>query len=455
MNFGFETIGNATLICYDRRPILATDPWVKGSAYFGSWVLSHEVPAAQLEAVSRCPYVWFSHGHPDHLNGDSLDLFRDKQILVADHVGDRIRNDLTGEGFDVKVLPDRQWVNLTDRIRVLCIADYSQNSVLLVDMDGKLLVNLNDGIDRGWGRFVRKIVAGYEDSFLLALTGYGDADMINFYDEDGDFVTPPCARKLPVGPAVAQKTESFGCRFFIPFSSMHHYQRADSIWANQYATPVEDHYKGFASDQCEMLPAFIRYDCDTGIHESINPERRQLRTVDPSEFGDDWSQVLDAAEFKAVRDYFLKFAHLGKFLDFVNIRVGGRDNFIEYKKRKFDRGVTFEVPRGSLLEAVKWQVFDDLLIGNFMKTTLHGSWPASQLYPHFTPYVTKFGDNGHAFDRDELRHYFAAYLRRAPADFLHHWLEQKAIDAVRRVTPADTDGYRKLKRAYWLVKKHV
>ena len=34
---GFETIGNATIICHDGGPVLATDPWLIGSAYFGSW----------------------------------------------------------------------------------------------------------------------------------------------------------------------------------------------------------------------------------------------------------------------------------------------------------------------------------------------------------------------------------------------------------------------------------
>jgi hypothetical protein len=46
---GFETIGNATVIVYDSRPILATDPWVSGNAYFGSWGLSHEIPLEQME----------------------------------------------------------------------------------------------------------------------------------------------------------------------------------------------------------------------------------------------------------------------------------------------------------------------------------------------------------------------------------------------------------------------
>lgn len=41
MELGFDTIGNATVIAYDREPVPVTDPWIAGSAYFGSWGLSH------------------------------------------------------------------------------------------------------------------------------------------------------------------------------------------------------------------------------------------------------------------------------------------------------------------------------------------------------------------------------------------------------------------------------
>ena len=53
MRIGFETIGNATVICHDNGPVLVTDPWTDGGAYFGSWTLSHEVPEAQREASRR------------------------------------------------------------------------------------------------------------------------------------------------------------------------------------------------------------------------------------------------------------------------------------------------------------------------------------------------------------------------------------------------------------------
>jgi len=167
-----------------------TDPWITDSAYFGSWVASHRIPDEQMEAIKACPFVWISHGHPDHLNAASIGLFRGKTILLPNHHGGRIRRDLEAQGYRVQVLEDRVWVNVSDRIKILCIADYFQDAVLLIDINGHLLVNTNDAIDRGWGRFVRKIIRGYPVSFLLALSGFGDADMINFYDEGGAAIPP-------------------------------------------------------------------------------------------------------------------------------------------------------------------------------------------------------------------------------------------------------------------------
>ena len=72
---GIDVIGNATIIGYEEgKPIISTDPWIEGSAYFGSWQLSHEVPDKQKEAICNSDYLWFSHGHPDHLNPDSTIL---------------------------------------------------------------------------------------------------------------------------------------------------------------------------------------------------------------------------------------------------------------------------------------------------------------------------------------------------------------------------------------------
>ena len=131
MKVGFDTIGNAVLICYDQgAPVLVTDPWFTGSAYLGSWNFSHEIPAEQLRAIRNTKYVWLSHGHPDHLQAESLEQLRSKTILLPDHVGKRIHDSLREQGFDVRTMTDRQWYPLSDRVRALCISDLNQDAIL-------------------------------------------------------------------------------------------------------------------------------------------------------------------------------------------------------------------------------------------------------------------------------------------------------------------------------------
>ncbi|HEY3669388.1 MAG TPA: MBL fold metallo-hydrolase [Acidimicrobiia bacterium] len=452
-DLGFETIGNATLVVHDREPVLATDPWIEGSAYFGSWGLSHPVPPTQAAAVRAAGAVWFSHGHPDHLNPASLPLFRDTRILLPDHVGGRIASDLTRDGYRVEVLPDATWVRISDRVRVLCITDEGQDAVLLVDVGGELVVNLNDAQDRGWGPLVKRVIRAFPRSFLLRLSGYGDADMINFVDDDGSPV--PSVAQLrkesgfEVGADVARMTETFGATHFVPFSSFHRYQRTDSEWANQWTTPVAEYERGFHSDRVALLPAFVRYDVASGSWEAIDPPAAPALAFAPEKFGDDWSERLEPDDVDALRRYFTGIQRLARHLDRIVFRVGGEEHAIDLGGRDTGRSVTFAVPRASLVRAVEWEIFDDLLIGNYMTAALHGPWPSSRLYPGFTPWVTKYADNGRARTDAELRAYFAEYRRRLGITaWLRSSLEQRAKDTVRTRLSADSPVYEKARQVY-------
>jgi L-ascorbate metabolism protein UlaG (beta-lactamase superfamily) len=463
MELGFETIGNATLICHDNEPVLVTDPWVDGYAYFGSWTLSHEIPPRQREHIQRCKYVWLSHGHPDHLSSESLEKLRDKTVLLPNHFGHRIHDDLKAQGFTVQVLVDRQWTQLTPRIRVMCLPDMNQDAVLLVDIDGRLVVNLNDAGDRGWGRFVRKVLRGYKETYLLALSGYGDADMINYFTEDGQRIPPYAAAKTPVGQTLTRMTELYGVRYFVPFSSMHKYQRADSIWASEYTTGLEDYARGFDSKTCTLLPAFIQRDFLADAVVPINPREQALTPVDPKQFGDDWSEPLEAEEAKALEAYFRRVEHLGETLDFLRFRVGGKEHVINFRSRGLRKGITFEAPRNSLMTSVRYEIFDDLLIGNFMKTTLHGDFGEGRLYPDFSPYVAKYSDNGRARTRNELAAYFAEYRRRDPVGFLRTKLDTHCVrplqtqsaELLRAVLRPDSAAFRLAKEAFWKIRRAV
>jgi hypothetical protein len=281
--------------------------------------------------------------------------------------------------------------------------------------------------------------------------------MINFVDEHGIRV-PSLAQTrrehgFEVGADAARMTETFGATHFVPFSSFHRYQRTDSVWANEWTTPLSAYEQGFRSDRVQLLPAFVRYDCTTDSWEAIDPPSAPDVVFSPEEFGDDWSDTLDRVDVDALRRYFAAIERLPRFLDRVIVRVGGVEHAVELGGRDTGRAVTFAVPRTSLMRAVEWEIFDDLLIGNFMQTTLHGSWPSSGLYPGFTPWVTKYADNGRARTDTELRAYFAEYRRRLGlVRWLRSAVEQRAKDTVRARFSADSPAYRAARGAYARVK---
>jgi hypothetical protein len=446
---GFETIGNATLICCDGKPVLVTDPWIDGSAYFGSWGLSYDIPPEQMDRIRACEYVWFSHGHPDHLNGESLPAFTGKKILLPDFVGGRIHEALVGQGFDVTILRDGVWHRVSKNIRVMCFTDYYQDAVLLVNIGESLVLNLNDATERGWGPSVRKVARGFRDSYLLRLSGYGDADMINLFDESGERIAPFAAERYPVGRSLIPSAKYYGVRYVVPFSSFHCYRRSDSLWAERYTTPIDCYAEGFDVPGAQVLPAFVRVDCERGRIDPLHPPAADRTPRDPASCGDDWSDPLGAEDREKLRRYFLAKERLRDHFAFVTLRVGGRDFTIDLGDRRSRAGITFEAPRGSLMTSVEHEIFDDLLIGNFMKTTLHG---IESLYPFFTPVVAKYADNGRAQSKAQLRRYFTEYLRRNPKDFLLHQIESQAFDRFHAWVPSDSKLFGAAKRVYYALK---
>jgi hypothetical protein len=451
----FDTIGNATVICYEDRPVLATDAWIQGSAYFGSWKLSHEIPQAQRDAILNAKYLWFSHGHPDHINAESLLALSDRIILLPDHVGGRINTDLTRQGLKTQVLPNREWVQLSPRIRVMCVSDYNQDALLFVDINGRLLVNFNDGNALGSERFVKKIIKQFKRSFLMRLFSYGDADMINYFSEDGERILPAAAQKRPVGPVMQGYAEMYGVTDAIPFSCFHAYQRSDSVWVDPYTTPCDVFAEGFNSKTVRLLPAFISYDCLTDQYTELKPAESPHKLVDPSAFGDDWNEQLSTEEAADANAYFRRIETLRDHIDAIILRVGGKDVTVDLppRKRHAKRQIMFEVPRASLMAAIRYEIFDDLLIGNFMKTTLIGKWPGSRLHPWFTPVVAKYADNGHAYSAAELDSYFHSYRVRNPVEFAMHRFMHNSEQIFRNFVSPQSAAFDYGKRAYFFLKK--
>ena len=76
--------------------------------------------------------------------------------------------------------------------------------------------------------------------------------------------------------------------------------------------------------------------------------------IAPEEFGDNWSDELDAKDREALEAYVRLTKHLETFLGFITFRVGGKDFTIDVAHDRFDRGLTVETPRASLMTSVEF-----------------------------------------------------------------------------------------------------
>jgi hypothetical protein len=429
MNEKFETLGNATLQFFaDGRPILATDPWLVGTCYFGSWALDHALTPEQIGNVVTSDYIWLSHGHPDHLHHQSLDMLpRGKKVLLPDHYDPEVRNFLTEQGFSVTIMTYRQWYRLSPTFEVLCLDNINQDAVLVARLGDALVINLNDSPLAGEFSFLHGLVKNHPNSktYLAALCSI-DADMFNFVDAEGRSIAgPPDERKPGAIWNVARSADRLGVKHFCCSSSQHIYVRPDSVWANDYRISWQDLQRHWSRPNVELIEPFVTIDVASGEITANDPEHLggDRSQIADSTGDDDWNERPTEEEWGTVDQFFRRFDLLPRYVDFIEVVIGGATHRIEYNahlSRKPDaRGIRFYAPKHSFMETMKWGYFDDLLIGNFMKVHLTNT----SLYPRFTPLVAKLGGNAKVYTNRDYAKFRQRYFRRNPIGTLTYYVQ--------------------------------
>lgn len=456
----FETIGNASLAFHvSGRPVLMTDPWLTGTCYFGSWGLDRPLTADELQTAQTAEYIWFSHGHPDHLHPESLALLsRDQKILVPDHYLPDIANGLRAEGFTVEVMQYRQWRQLAPGLRCMCIDNENQDGILIVEAGDSLVIKLNDSPLCGERRFIRGLVKHYDrkKTYLAKLCAF-DADMINIVETaTGERVIGPAEERKPGTVwSTARVADSLGVGSFVSSSSQHIYLRIDSIWANPYRVTWADIQRFWPRPHIRIIEPFVRVDLATGHYHRKHPDQTS-----------DWSQITDGtgtddadermteADWSQVTAFFRKFKIIP--FDHIDVVVAGErrrvrlDPASENKPEADAKGFGFRLPRKSLMDTVQSGFFGDLLIGNFMRTELHNA----TLWPGFTPVVAMLASNANVYTMPDLRRFRRRYFRRNPAGYIEWAAEKRSGDVLNVLREVSgTLGIKPpLKRLYrWMI----
>jgi len=434
MGLSFQTLGNASVIIRQReQPVLATDPWLTGTCYHGSWALDHDLTDEEIAAFQRTPRIWISHGHPDHLHEPSLALIsRDTEILVPQHYTNEMQSFLESLGFTVRVMGYREWMEIADGVRILTLPNANQDAILVIEAGDRLIINMNDAPASGESRFLRRLAKGRPASYLLAICS-NDADLFNTYDEDGGFLGGgPEDKKPGTVLSVADLARSVGVTHFCCSSSQHVYVRKDSAWANPYRITWPDVRQNWPAPDIQLVEPFVTVDLDTGAITRDNPEQADhLERVSDQCGDDDWSEPLTDEEWERVTAFFLRMPLLKDRLDWLAFTVGGQTRRLELTgsndPRALQRGIRFEAPRHSLMQTIDAGYFDDILIGNFIKAHLHNA----RLYPDFTPIVAKLAGNAKVLTRSEYRRFKRHYRRQSPYAWYASRLRIAWIESIR------------------------
>ncbi|MEQ8328577.1 MAG: hypothetical protein RIE84_13505 [Parvibaculum sp.] len=379
-----STMGHACMVLAgeEERPILATDPWLLGSCYWRSWWMVNPPAEEQVRRVEAAPFIYITHEHPDHLHPPSLRRLKPgaRTILLPAFLRMKMDAYLREQGFDVRILPPRQWVPLEDGVSVMSLPQWSNDSVLLVDTPSAFIVNLNDA----------KPLGGLLDDIARLRTEIGKPCIVlrshspagpffNYFEENERI---PCREPEDYVRMTQGVCAHLRADLFLPFASQVVYRRSDSEWANGYRVGFDLLQAGWGI-ATRLCPPFSTVDLET-LSLSAEPPaewrgafhdgQRAIVAREEARNGEAALTDEDIAALKAVlaRQRWLLAAVLPGG---VAIESGGRRLLYapwSGRLRETDKGgdCVIQVPAAALKDSLASGNFGDLCIGMFVPATL-------------------------------------------------------------------------------------
>jgi len=235
-----EWVNHASYVVRSKTIHLITDPWLFGAVFNNGWDLLSETRFA-IEDFSTVTHIWLSHEHPDHFSPPVLkaipQAIREKLVVIYQKTRDRKVLDYCEQlGFKTKTLIPFKWMELATDFRVLCGTSFFVDSWLLVENEGKKILNLNDCV----------IDTQPKAKAIFRKTGIVDVLLSQFSYASWISNAEELEARKKAGDArlqrLALQISTFRPTFIIPFASFVYFSHAENQFLNNGANHVDRVY---------------------------------------------------------------------------------------------------------------------------------------------------------------------------------------------------------------------
>ena len=268
-----KTLGHACLALYRKgeTPLLITDPWLIGSVYWRSWWLENYPTTEEVEWLARSLRVYITHEHPDHFHMPSIRRLGNGPVYLFPALAEQgYLAYMAQYGYRAEAVPPSRWQAIGERVSILSIPLWNDDSMLLIDTPSALVLNLNDAKPQPPVLRAIRQMADKIGKPRILLCSYSPASCINSCLNETGIVL--LKRPRHYVEYVCRMCDALKADFFMPFASQAVFERRDSCWANGYRTSYDDLQRYWQSEAC-LLPPYTTLDLTDFAHHSTAPEQ--------------------------------------------------------------------------------------------------------------------------------------------------------------------------------------
>ena len=227
-------INHAGILISSKTIYLLVDPWTRGGAFNNSWNLISKSGNVNYKKLT---HIWISHEHPDHFSVydvKKIIKLNPRVVFLFQHTKDkRVINFIKKLGGITVEKKNNELYFFNDNDFIRIIKCGSIDSLSILKIDNKVIVNMNDCIVGNEIRKLNNVISSLKVDCLLTQFGY--ASFIS--NENQKIERKKAANKKLI--QIEEQINFFQPEYVIPFASFIYFSHVENFYMNKQQNTLD------------------------------------------------------------------------------------------------------------------------------------------------------------------------------------------------------------------------